>query len=176
MSSPFLPVLAPLLDDLVKHEGDPVVWAPDVRASDLRAALERGDPDVEKPCAALIRAAVRRYLEAPESRERAALVERVARELAESFTPYVAFVLACTVEPDDARRPARGATSAQQYAEAVARWALEEPERWRAFTRLAGQQHPGRSHVWAVLHAEAADALPGRGARAAAVNPTARVS
>lgn len=71
-------ILAPLLDDLVKHEGDPVVWAPDVRASDLRAALKRGDPDVEKPCAALIRAAVRRYLESPESRERAALVERVA--------------------------------------------------------------------------------------------------
>lgn len=72
-------ILAPLLDDLVKHEGDPVVWAPNVRASDLRAALEREDPITEKACAALIRAAVRRYLEAPESRERAAMPDRGAR-------------------------------------------------------------------------------------------------
>lgn len=78
MSLDIAAVLAPLLNDLVRHEGDPVVWAPDVRASDVRAALERGDPHTEKACAALVRAAVRRYLSS-ESRERAAAPWRGAR-------------------------------------------------------------------------------------------------
>ena len=60
--SPILPILAPLLEELVRHEGDPVVWAPHVRASDLKAGLERSDSAVEAACGALLRAAVRRYV------------------------------------------------------------------------------------------------------------------
>ena len=60
--SPILPFLAPLLEELVRHEGDPVVWAPHVRASDLKAGLERSDSAVEAACGALLRAAVRRYV------------------------------------------------------------------------------------------------------------------
>jgi hypothetical protein len=57
-----LDILAPLLDDLVRHEGDPVVWAPGVRASDIRAGLEQGDRATQAAAAALLRAAVRRYV------------------------------------------------------------------------------------------------------------------
>lgn len=60
--SPILPFLAPLLEELVLHEGDPVVWAPNVRASDLKAGLERSESGVEAACGALLRAAVRRYV------------------------------------------------------------------------------------------------------------------
>ena len=61
-ASTLLPFLAPLLEDLMRHEGDPVVWAPTVRASDLLAGLERSDLAVEAACGALLRAAVRRYV------------------------------------------------------------------------------------------------------------------